>query len=74
MSPCWVRVGMPVEGPVRWTSMIDGRDLGVVGEAEQLVHQRDARPEVEVKARAPLQEAPSTMPIAAISSSAWMIR
>ncbi len=22
MSPCWVRVGIPVEGPVRCTSMI----------------------------------------------------
>jgi len=22
MSACWVRVGMPVEGPPRWTSKI----------------------------------------------------
>ena len=30
-------------------------------------------PEVAVKARAPFQAAPMTMPIAASSSSAWMI-
>ena len=30
-------------------------------------------PEVVVKARAPFQPAPVTMPIEAISSSAWMI-
>src|SRR5688572_9374219 len=29
-------------------------------------------PEVAVKARAPFQDAPSTMPMAASSSSAWM--
>ena len=28
-------------------------------------------PEVQVKARAPFQPAPTTMPIEAISSSAW---
>ncbi len=52
----------------------DGGDLGVVGEAEQLVHERDAGPAVEVKARAPFQDAPITMPMAASSSSAWMMR
>ena len=31
-------------------------------------------PEVEVNARAPFQEAPMTMPIAASSSSAWMMQ
>jgi hypothetical protein len=30
-------------------------------------------PEVAVKARAPFQPAPTTMPIEAISSSPWMI-
>ncbi len=30
-------------------------------------------PEVQVKARAPFQPAPITMPIEASSSSAWMI-
>ena len=37
-----MRVGMPVDGPPRCTSMIDGRDLGEVGEADELLHQRDA--------------------------------
>ena len=43
MSPCCVRVGMPVEGPDALHVDDDRGDLGVVGEADELVHQRDAR-------------------------------
>ena len=46
------------------------RDLGEVGQADELGHQRDAGPDVAVKARAPFQPAPITMPMEAISSSA----
>ena len=47
------------------------RDLGKVGQADELGHQADTPgPEVAVKARAPFQPAPVTMPIEAISSSA----
>ena len=45
-------------------------NFGEIGEAEKLLHQRDAGPEVAVKARAPFQAAPITMPIEASSSSA----
>ena len=44
MSVCWVRVGMPVDGPARCTSKIDGGDFGEIGEAEKFLHQRNARP------------------------------
>ncbi len=47
------------------------RDFGEIGEAEELLHQRDAGARGAVKARAPFQPAPITMPIEAISSSAW---
>ena len=42
MSHCCVRVGMPVEGPARCTSKITAGNLGEIGEAEELLHQRDA--------------------------------
>ena len=42
MSDCWVRVGMPVEGPARCTSKMHGGDFGEIGEADELLHQRDA--------------------------------
>ena len=47
------------------------RDFGEIGEADELLHQRDAGARGAVKARAPFQPAPITMPIEAISSSAW---
>ena len=41
-SDCWVRVGMPVEGPALHVDDGD-RDLGEVGQADELRHQRDTR-------------------------------
>ena len=38
-SDCWVRVGMPVLGPARWTSKIDRGDLGEIGQADEFLHQ-----------------------------------
>ncbi len=49
----------------------DRGDFREIGEADEFLHQRDARPAVAVKARAPFQAAPMTMPIEASSSSAW---
>jgi hypothetical protein len=46
------------------------REFGEVGEADELLHQRDAGAGGAVKARAPFQAAPITMPIEASSSSA----
>ena len=42
MSPCCVRVGIPVDGPVALHVDDHRRDLGVVGEADELAHERDA--------------------------------
>src|SRR5215212_3177221 len=69
MSHCWVRVGIPVEGPARWMFM---NTLGLSAEYESprnSVIKETPGPEVAVKARAPFQEAPITMPIEASSSS-----
>src|SRR5580693_7220224 len=71
MSDCWVRVGMPVEGPPRCTSKITA---GISAKYERPMNScinEMPGPEVEVKARAPFQPAPITMPIEASSSSAW---
>ena len=73
MSDCWVRVGMPVDGPPRCTSMM------VIGISAKYARPMNSfisdtpGPEVVVNARAPFQPAPTTMPIDAISSSAWMM-
>src|ERR1700754_1447179 len=69
MSHCWVRVGMPVDGPARWMFMITA---GISAEDERAMNSVISEmpgPEVAVKARAPFQEAPITMPIEASSSS-----
>ena len=42
MSPCAVRVGSPVDGPTRWMSKTTPGHLGVVRQAGELAHQRDA--------------------------------
>src|SRR6202008_2462338 len=73
MSHCWVRVGMPVEGPARCTFMITaGISAKYVRPMNSVISEMPG-PEVAVKARAPFQPAPTTMPIEAISSSPWMM-
>src|SRR6195952_3157801 len=70
MSHCWVRVGMPVEGPARCTFMITA---GISAKYDRPMNSCISEmpgPEVAVKARAPFQEAPITMPIDESSSSA----
>src|SRR2546429_5065072 len=69
MSHCWVRVGMPVDGPARCTFMITA---GISAKYERPMNSCISEmpgPEVAVKARAPLPDAPITMPIEARSSS-----
>src|ERR1700681_190371 len=71
MSHCWVRVGMPVEGPARCTFMITA---GISAKYERPMNSCISEmpgPEVAVKARAPFQDAPITVPMAEISSSDW---
>src|SRR3954452_5474285 len=69
MSHCWVRVGMPVEGPARWMFMITAGISAKYDRPINSVISETPGPEVAVKARAPFQEAPITMPMEASSSS-----
>src|SRR5947208_16653882 len=71
MSHCWVRVGMPVDGPARCTFMITAGTSAKYDRPMNSVISEMPGPEVAVKARAPFHPAPVTMPIEAISSSAW---
>src|ERR1700755_3720664 len=68
-SHCWVRVGMPVEGPARWMFMITPGISAKYESPMNSVISEMPGPEVAVKARAPFQDAPITMPIEASSSS-----
>src|SRR4029453_13189399 len=69
MSHCWVRVGMPVEGPARWMFMITAGISAKYERPMNSVISETPGPEVAVNARAPFQEAPITMPMEASSSS-----
>src|SRR6266478_3258587 len=73
MSHCWVRVGMPVEGPARCTFMMTPGISAKYDRPRNSCISEMPGPEVAVKARAPFQEAPITMPIEASSSSACTI-
>src|SRR2546429_5614808 len=69
MSHCWVRVGMPVDGPARCTFMITA---GISAKYERPMNSCISEmpgPEVAVKARAPFQDAAIAMPIEGSSSS-----
>src|SRR5712691_11654385 len=73
MSACWVRVGMPVDGLPRWISKMTA---GISEKYDRPMNSCISEmpgPEVAVKARAPFQAAPMTMPIEASSSSPWMM-
>ena len=70
-SACSVLVGMPVDGPARWTSMtISGSSRET---ARPMVSALRAMPgpEVLVTPSAPPNDAPSAAPTPEISSSAW---
>ena len=74
MSHCWVRVGMPVDGPQRCTSNNTAGISAKYAKPRNSLISEMPGPLVGVNARAPFQLAPSTMPIAASSSSAWMMQ
>src|SRR5687768_9770468 len=64
---------MPVEGPPRCTSMmVTGISAKYARPMNSLISEMPG-PLVAVNARAPFQPAPVTMPMEAISSSAWMM-
>src|SRR6202140_1895981 len=73
ISHCWVRVGMPVDGPARCTFMITAGTSAKYDRPINSVIREMPGPEVAVKARAPFQDAPITMPIDPSSSSPWMM-
>src|ERR1700733_4282227 len=70
MSVCCVRVGMPVDGPERCTSKITAGISAKYASPRNFCINEMPGPDVQVKARAPFQAAPITMPIEANSSSA----
>ena len=73
-SDCSVFVGMPVEGPARWTSItISGSSSATASPIVSALRSMPG-PLVAVTPSAPPNEAPSAMPDAAISSSAWIVR
>jgi len=64
---------MPVEGPPRCTSMmVTGISAKYARPMNSLISEIPG-PAVAVKARAPFQPAPVTMPMEASSSSAWIM-
>src|SRR6185437_6695693 len=72
-SDCWVRVGMPVDGPPRCTSTsVTGISAKYASPMNSFISEMPG-PDVAVNARAPFQPAPVTMPMEAISSSACTI-
>src|ERR1700755_2758671 len=64
---------MPVDGPPRCTLTSTAGTSAKEASPMTSVISEMPGPEVEVKARAPFQDAPITMPIEASSSSAWTI-
>src|SRR6266705_2707842 len=69
MSDCCVRVGIPVEGPPRCTSMIVTGISAKYASPMNSDMREMPGPEVVVKARAPFHPAPTAMPTEASSSS-----
>ncbi len=64
---------MPVDGPARCTSKITAGISAKYASPQNSCINEMPGPEVAVKARAPFQPAPTTMPMEAISSSPWMM-
>src|SRR3954467_15057427 len=62
---------MPVDGPARCTFMITAGISAKYESPMNSVISEMPGPEVAVKARAPFQDAPITIPIEASSSSPW---
>ncbi len=72
-SACSVLVGIPVDGPARWTSMmISGSSTDTARPTVSALSSMPG-PDVLVTASEPPNEAPSAAPMPAISSSAWNV-
>src|SRR5512146_2989307 len=72
-SACSTLVGMPVDGPARWTSTMTIGSSVITARPIASDLRAMPGPEVPVSARAPPYAAPIVAPIAAISSSAWNV-
>ncbi len=73
-SDCSVLVGMPVEGPARWTSMMIIGSSSTTARPIVSVLRSSPGPLVHVTPSAPPNAAPSAIDAAAISSSACIVR
>ena len=73
-SACSVLVGMPVDGPPRWTSITTSGSSAMTARPIASALSAMPGPDVPVSASAPPNAAPIAAPIAAISSSAWNVR
>ena len=73
ISDCCVRVGIPVDGPVRCTSIKTAGISAKYPKPKNSFINETPGPEVAVKDLAPFQFAPITIPMAASSSSACTI-
>ena len=71
---CSVLVGMPVDGPARWTSITTIGSSSISARPIVSAFRSIPGPLVAVTPSAPPKAAPSAMPAAAISSSAWIVR
>src|SRR5687767_5550480 len=72
-SACSVLVGMPVDGPARWTSTITRGSSTMTARFNASDLSAMPGPEEAVIPMAPPYDAPMAEPIAAISSSAWNV-
>ena len=73
-SPCSGFVGIPVEGPARWTSTITSGSSSMIASPIVSAFSTMPGPAEVVMPRAPPNDAPTAEPAAAISSSAWNVR
>ena len=72
-SACSGFVGMPVEGPARWTSMTSSGSSSITPSPTVSAFSRTPGPADVQTPSAPPNDAPSAAPAAAISSSAWNV-
>src|ERR687895_1881000 len=73
-SDCSVVVGSPVDGPPRWMSMTRSGSSSERARPNVSDFRSSPGPDVVVTARCPEKAAPTAIPAAAISSSAWIVR
>ena len=72
-SDCSTFVGIPVEGPARWTSTMTSGSSVEIARPMASPLRAIPGPEVPVMPRVPAKEAPIAEQMAAISSSDWIV-